>query len=55
MDLGRYRSGEDLGGTNCNQNIPEDLLIPLLEDAPTCNKDTCSTRFITALFIIARS
>jgi hypothetical protein len=31
--------------------------IPLLgiypEDAPTCNKDTCSTMFI-ALFIIAR-
>jgi hypothetical protein len=32
--------------------------IPLLgiypEDAPTCNKDTCSTMFIAALFIIAR-
>jgi hypothetical protein len=32
--------------------------IPLLgiypEDAPTCNKNTCSTMFITALFIIAR-
>jgi hypothetical protein len=26
-----------------------------LEDAPTCNKDTCSTMFIAALFIIARS
>jgi hypothetical protein len=25
------------------------------EDAPTCNKDTCSTVFIAALFIIARS
>ena len=37
----------------------EDLAIPLLdiypEDAPTCNKDTCSTIFIAALFIIARS
>jgi hypothetical protein len=37
----------------------EDPLIPLLgiypEDAPTCNKDTCSTMFITALFIVARS
>jgi hypothetical protein len=37
----------------------EDPAIPLLgiypEDAPTCNKDTCSTMFITALFIIARS
>ena len=33
--------------------------IPLLdiypEDAPMCNKDTCSTIFIAALFIIARS
>jgi hypothetical protein len=38
---------------------PEDSKIPLLgiypEDAPTCNKDTCSTMFIAALFIIARS
>jgi hypothetical protein len=25
------------------------------EDAPTCNKDTCSTMFIAALFIVARS
>jgi hypothetical protein len=24
------------------------------QDAPTCNKDTCSTMFIAALFIIAR-
>jgi hypothetical protein len=33
--------------------------IPLLgiypEDVPTCNKDACSTMFIAALFIIARS
>jgi hypothetical protein len=33
--------------------------IPLLgiypEDVPTCNKDTCSTMFIAAIFIIARS
>jgi hypothetical protein len=38
---------------------PEDPAIPLLgiypEDAPTCNKDTCATMFIAALFIIARS
>jgi hypothetical protein len=38
--------------------LPEDLAIPLLsiypEDAPTCNKDTCSIMFIAALFIIAR-
>jgi hypothetical protein len=37
----------------------EDPSIPLLgiypEDVPTCNKDTCSTIFITPLFIIARS
>jgi hypothetical protein len=39
--------------------LPEDLALPLLgiypEDAPTCHKDTCSTMFIAALFIIARS
>jgi hypothetical protein len=37
----------------------EDPVIPLLgiypEDVPTCNKDTCSTMFLAALFIIARS
>jgi hypothetical protein len=39
--------------------LPEDPSIPFLgiypEDAPTCNKDTYSTMFTTALFIIARS
>jgi uncharacterized protein (DUF2344 family) len=39
--------------------LPEDPAIPLLgiypEDAPTYNKDTCSTMFSTDLFIIARS
>jgi hypothetical protein len=39
--------------------LPEDPAIPLLgiypEDAPTCNKDTCSTMFIAAIFIIARN
>ena len=39
--------------------IPEDPEIPLLgiypEDVPTCYKETCSTMFITALFIIPRS
>jgi hypothetical protein len=39
--------------------LPEDPAIPLLgmypEDAPTYNKDTCSTIFIAVLFIIARS
>jgi hypothetical protein len=39
--------------------LSEDPAIPLLgiypEDAPICNKNTCSTMFIAALFIIARS
>ena len=39
--------------------LPEDLAIPLLgiypEDAPTYNKDTCSTMFMAVFFIIARS
>jgi hypothetical protein len=39
--------------------LPKDSAIPLLgiypEDVPTGNKDTCSTMFIEALFIIARS
>jgi hypothetical protein len=39
--------------------LPEDPAIPLLsiypEDAPTCNKDTYSTMFIAAVFIIVRS
>ncbi|EDL86446.1 rCG65873 [Rattus norvegicus] len=39
--------------------LPKDPAIPLLgiypKDAPTYKKDTCSTMFIAALFIIARS
>ena len=39
--------------------LPEDPAIPLLgiypEQVPTGNKNTCSTMFIAALFIIARS
>ena len=39
--------------------IPENPVIPLLalypKYASTCNKDTCSTMFISALFMIARS
>jgi hypothetical protein len=39
--------------------LPEDPAIPLLgiyaKDAPNCNKVTCSTMFIAALFVIARS
>jgi hypothetical protein len=39
--------------------LPEDPAIHLLgiypEDVPNCNKDTCSTMFIPALFMIGRS
>jgi hypothetical protein len=39
--------------------LPEDAAIPLLdiypEDTPTFNKDTCTTKFTAALFIIART
>jgi hypothetical protein len=39
--------------------LQEDPAIPLLdiylEDAPTCNKNTCFTMFIEALFVIARN
>jgi hypothetical protein len=39
--------------------LPEDPAIPLLgiypEEVPTGNKNTCSTMFIAALFLIARS
>jgi hypothetical protein len=53
-------SGNEPGGSSENNIVlPEDPAIPLLgiysEDAPTCNKDTYSTMFIAALFIIARS
>ena len=38
--------------------LPEDPAISLLgiypEDAPACNKDTCSTMFIAALLIIEK-
>ena len=39
--------------------LPENPAIPLLsiypKDVPIYNKDTCSTVFIAAIFIIARS
>jgi hypothetical protein len=39
--------------------LPEDPAIPLLgiypENVPTGKKDTCSTMFLAALFIISRS
>jgi hypothetical protein len=44
---------------NWTSVLEEDPAIPLLgiylEDVPTGKKDTCSTMFIAALFIIARS
>jgi hypothetical protein len=40
-------------------NLPEDPAIPLLDiyskDAPLCHRGTCSSMFIAALFVIARS
>jgi hypothetical protein len=40
-------------------DLPEDPAIPLLKiypkDAPPCHRGTCSTMFIEALFVIARS
>ena len=42
-----------------SMSLLKDPVIPLLdiypEDSPACNKDICSTMFIAALFIIARS
>ena len=39
--------------------LPMEPAIPLLgiypENAPTCNKDTCSTMLIAVIFIIVRS
>ena len=39
--------------------LPEDPALPLLEiypkDAPPCHRGMCSTMFIVALFVIARS
>ena len=50
-------SGNQFGGYSKNWTkylLPEDPEIPLLgiypEDAPTCNKDTCSTILIAAYF-----
>ena len=42
-----------------NRMLPEDPMKPLLgiypEDSPACNKDTCYSMVIAALFVIARS
>ena len=51
-------SGNQSGGSSENWT-PEDPAILLLgvypKNAPTYNKDTCSTMLIASLFIIARS
>jgi hypothetical protein len=45
-----------LRGRNLNLENTFILLLGIYpEDVPTGNKDTCSTMFIAALFIIARS
>ena len=53
-------SGNQYGGSSEKLDIVlPDPAIPLLDiypdDVPTGNKDTCSTIFIAALFIIARA
>jgi hypothetical protein len=54
-------SGSQTGGSSEKLDIVllEDPAIPLLwiypEDVPTGNKNTCSTMFIVALFVIVRS
>jgi hypothetical protein len=52
-------SDSNIGIRKLDIVLPEDPAIPLLgiypEDVPTGEKDTCSTMFIAALFIIARS
>jgi hypothetical protein len=53
-------SGNESGGSSENWTVllenPE-IPLPVIypEDVPTGNKNTCSTTFIEALFIIARS
>ena len=41
------------------KNLPQDPVIPLLDiypkDAQSCHKDMCSTMFIAALSVIART
>jgi hypothetical protein len=62
VGLKLVHSGNQSGGwflRNLDIVLPEDPAVPLLgiypEDVPTGNKDTCSTMFISTLFIIARS
>jgi hypothetical protein len=48
---GPQKVGHSTSGRSNNTS----LLGIYPEDVPTCNKDTCSTMFIAALFIIAKS
>jgi hypothetical protein len=52
-------SGNQSGGSSENCKFSEDPSIPLLgiypKDAPPCYRGMCSTMFIAALFVIARS
>ena len=54
-------SGNQSGGSSkkMGTSLPKDPAITLLgiypEDSPACNEDTCSTMFIAALSVIARS
>ena len=58
MQLEPWVLSENQSGGS-SENWTEDPTIPLMgiypEDVPTGSKDTCSTMFIAALFIIARS
>ena len=47
--------GSHVAGINSSTSRSKPLLGMYPEDASTCDKDTCSTMFIAALFIIARS
>ena len=58
MQLEPWVLSENQSGGS-SENWTEDPAIPLMgiypEDVPTGNKDTCSTMFIAAVFIIIRS
>jgi hypothetical protein len=53
-----HSGNQFVGSSERDIILPEDPKILLLDaypvDAPTSNKDTCSTMFIAALFIITR-
>jgi hypothetical protein len=59
MDVEKEEHSSIVGGMASWYTLEISLAVPLLgiypEDVPTCSKDICSTMFIAALFIIARS